>query len=58
MENDRLVTIKEAAAELKVSIIKLITIVDINKIVALQSFRFGMNIFLPHSEVLRIKINY
>jgi len=57
MENDRLVTIREAAKELEVGIIKFFTLVDINKIIGLQSLKFGINVYLPHSEVLRIKIN-
>ena len=57
-EDDKLVTLKEAAKELNVSILKFITIVNLNRVVALQSFAFGINIFLPHSEVLRLKKKY
>jgi len=54
-ENDRLVSIFEAARELRISLFRFLTLVDIKLIVSLQSFKFGVNLFLPHSEVLKIK---
>ncbi len=49
---DRLITILEATKELKVSLFKFLRIVDFTRIVALQSLKFGVNIYLPHSEVI------
>lgn len=54
-EDDRLVTLKEAADELNISIFKLIKLVDIYKIIGLQNLKHGANVYLPHSEVLRVK---
>ena len=54
---DKLVTVFEALKELKISLIKFLILVDLQKIVSLQSLKFGINLFLPHSEVLRIKHN-
>lgn len=53
--NDKLVTIFEAAKELNISVFKFLRIVNPLTLIGLQSLLFGANIFLPHSEVLKLK---
>ena len=52
---DKLVTVFEALKELKISLIKFLILVDLQKIVSLQSLKFGINLFLPYSEVLKMR---
>ncbi|MFZ1289562.1 MAG: hypothetical protein WAR79_05710 [Melioribacteraceae bacterium] len=53
--DDRLVTIFEAKKELGVGMLKFLSLVNIRNIVALQSLSFGANIFIPYSEVTKVK---
>jgi hypothetical protein len=53
--NDYLISIFEASKELNISLFKFLRLVDFTRIVSLQSLKFGINIYLPHSEVLKMK---